>query len=44
MPKRQHSSSGPGLDLDERHMTVDGESVSGSLFDFGLYFSTTPRS
>jgi malate synthase len=27
-----------GWHLDERHMTVDGESVSGSLFDFGLYF------
>src|SRR5215211_1500546 len=26
-----------GWHLDERHMTVDGESVSGSLFDFGLY-------
>ena len=27
-----------GWHLDERHMTVDGESISGSLFDFGLYF------
>jgi len=27
-----------GWHLDERHMTVDGEPVSGSLFDFGLYF------
>jgi malate synthase len=27
-----------GWHLDERHMNVDGESVSGSLFDFGLYF------
>src|SRR5215212_11993824 len=27
-----------GWHLDERHVTVDGESVSGSLFDFGLYF------
>jgi malate synthase len=27
-----------GWHLDERHLTVDGEAVSGSLFDFGLYF------
>ena len=27
-----------GWHLDERHMTVAGEPVSGSLFDFGLYF------
>ena len=27
-----------GWHLDERHLTIDGESVSGSLFDFGLYF------
>jgi malate synthase len=27
-----------GWHLVERHMTVDGEAVSGSLFDFGLYF------
>ncbi|PGH28623.1 malate synthase, glyoxysomal [[Emmonsia] crescens] len=27
-----------GWHLDEKHMTVDGEPVSGSLFDFGLYF------
>jgi malate synthase len=27
-----------GWHLDERHMTVDGVPVSGSLFDFGLYF------
>ncbi|MBW3633541.1 MAG: malate synthase A [Chloroflexi bacterium] len=27
-----------GWHLDERHVTVDGEPVSGSLFDFGLYF------
>src|SRR5271156_675573 len=26
-----------GWHLDERHLTVDGEEVSGSLFDFGLY-------
>jgi malate synthase len=26
-----------GWHLDERHLTVDGETVSGSLFDFGLY-------
>ncbi len=27
-----------GWHLPEKHMTVDGEIVSGSLFDFGLYF------
>ena len=27
-----------GWHLDEAHVTVDGERVSGSLFDFGLYF------
>jgi malate synthase len=27
-----------GWHLDERHMFVDGEPVSGSIFDFGLYF------
>jgi malate synthase len=27
-----------GWHLDERHVLVDGEPVSGSLFDFGLYF------
>src|SRR5215203_4252860 len=27
-----------GWHLDERHVTIDGETVSGSLFDFGLYF------
>ncbi|KAI5925797.1 malate synthase [Camillea tinctor] len=27
-----------GWHLDERHVTVDGEPISGSLFDFGLYF------
>src|SRR3954468_7811773 len=27
-----------GWHLDERHVTIDGDSVSGSLFDFGLYF------
>jgi len=32
-----------GWHLDERHMTVDGESVSGSLFDFGLYFFHNAR-
>src|SRR5271170_5016862 len=26
-----------GWHLEERHMLVDGESMSGSLFDFGLY-------
>lgn len=27
-----------GWHLEEKHFTVDGEPVSGSLFDFGLYF------
>ena len=27
-----------GWHLDERHFTVDGKPISGSLFDFGLYF------
>jgi malate synthase len=27
-----------GWHLDEKHMKVDGEPVSGSLFDFGLFF------
>ena len=27
-----------GWHLDEKHLLVDGEPVSGSLFDFGLYF------
>ena len=27
-----------GWHLVERHFTVDGEAISGSLFDFGLYF------
>src|SRR5487761_917337 len=27
-----------GWHLDERHLEVDGKPVSGSLFDFGLYF------
>ncbi len=27
-----------GWHLEERHLLVDGESMSGSLFDFGLYF------
>src|SRR5690606_24631489 len=27
-----------GWHLPERHMMVDGEPMSGSLFDFGLYF------
>jgi malate synthase len=26
-----------GWHLDERHVTVDGQAMSGSLFDFGLY-------
>lgn len=27
-----------GLHLEERHLTLDGQAFSGSLFDFGLYF------
>ncbi|KIX94310.1 malate synthase, glyoxysomal [Fonsecaea multimorphosa CBS 102226] len=27
-----------GFHLEEKHFTVDGEPISGSLFDFGLYF------
>ncbi|OTB01817.1 hypothetical protein M426DRAFT_210449 [Hypoxylon sp. CI-4A] len=27
-----------GWHLDEKHVTVDGEPISASLFDFGLYF------
>ena len=27
-----------GWHLDERHFTVDGKPISGSLFDFGLFF------
>ena len=32
-----------GWHLEEKHVLVDGEPMSGSMFDFGLYFSTTPR-
>jgi malate synthase len=31
-----------GWHLDERHLTVDGESVAGGLVDFGLYFFHNP--
>jgi len=27
-----------GWHLDERHLTIDGQPISGGLFDFGLYF------
>ena len=27
-----------GWHLDERHLTIDGDQISGALFDFGLYF------
>ncbi|GIN87952.1 malate synthase [Heyndrickxia sporothermodurans] len=27
-----------GLHLEEKHVVVDGQPISGSLFDFGLYF------
>ncbi|KAG6235071.1 Malate synthase, glyoxysomal [Claviceps purpurea] len=27
-----------GWHLEEKHLTVDGEAISGGLFDFGLYF------
>src|ERR1035438_6926616 len=29
--------------LDEKHLLVDGERVSGSLFDFGMYFAHCAR-
>ncbi|KAI0476174.1 malate synthase [Xylariaceae sp. FL0804] len=32
-----------GWHLDEKHVTVDGEPLSGSLFDFGLYFFHNAR-
>jgi malate synthase len=32
-----------GWHLDERHVTVDGEPIAGSLFDFGLYFLRNAR-
>ena len=32
-----------GWHLDERHLEVDGAPVSGSLFDFGLYFFHNAR-
>ncbi|MEW6558873.1 MAG: malate synthase A [Pseudomonadota bacterium] len=32
-----------GWHLDEKHMLVDGQRVSGSLFDFGLYFFHNAR-
>ncbi len=33
-----------GWHLNEKHLTVDGEPLSGSLFDFGLYvFRNAPR-
>lgn len=32
-----------GWHLEEKHMTVDGEPVSGSLFDFGLYMFHNAR-
>jgi malate synthase len=32
-----------GWHLPEKHMTVDGATVSGSLFDFGLYFFHNAR-
>ena len=33
-----------GWHLLEKHVLVDGEPVSGGLFDFGLYFFTTRKS
>ena len=27
-----------GWHLDEKHLLIDGQRISGSLFDFGLYF------
>lgn len=32
-----------GWHLDEKHVLIDGEPVSGSLFDFGLYFYHNAR-
>jgi malate synthase len=32
-----------GWHLDEKHLLVDGQRVSGSLFDFALYFLTCAR-
>ncbi|KAI0172669.1 malate synthase, glyoxysomal [Hypoxylon sp. FL1284] len=32
-----------GWHLEEKHVTVDGEPISGSLFDFGLYFFHNAR-
>ncbi len=32
-----------GWHLPEDHLTVDGQSMSGALFDFGLYFFTNVR-
>src|SRR6266498_3047742 len=32
-----------GWHLDERHFSVDGKPISGSLFDFGLYFFDTSK-
>jgi malate synthase len=32
-----------GWHLPEAHMQIDGDVMSASLFDFGLYFSTTQR-
>merc|ERR1711977_53562 len=32
-----------GWHLEEKHFTVDGEPISGSLFDFGLYFFSNAR-
>ena len=32
-----------GWHLDEKHMLVDGKSISGALFDFGLYFFHNTR-
>jgi malate synthase len=32
-----------GWHLEEKHFLVDGSPVSAALFDFGLFFSTTPR-
>jgi len=32
-----------GWHLPEKHVTVDGEPISGSLFDFGLYFFHNAR-
>ena len=37
-PPANARNSPRGWHLEEKHFTVDGEPISGGLFDFGLYF------